>query len=100
MAEPVEFWAFVVVNSILFVAGSVLTGLSYRAYLRVRQDTLRLAAGGFGLITLGGLLELIYQIGIRQDYHLSGRELLALQTFESSIITFGLLVIFYAISNY
>lgn len=100
MAEPPEFWAFLVANSLLFVAGGTLTGLSYRAYLRVQQRTLRLASGGFALITIGGLLELLYQLGIRQDYHLGGRESLALQTLESLVITAGLVVIFYALSKY
>lgn len=100
MAEPPEFWAFLVANSLLFVAGGTLTGLSYRAYLRVRQQALRLASGGFALITIGGLLELLYQLGIRQDYHLGGRESLALQTIESLVITAGLVVIFYALSKY
>lgn len=100
MVEPPEFWAFLVANSLLFVAGGTLTGLSYRAYLRVHQRTLRLASGGFALITIGGLLELLYQLGIRQDYHLGGRESLALQTIESLVITAGLFVIFYALSKY
>lgn len=100
MGEPPEFWAFLVANSVLFVAGGVLTGLSYRAYLRVGQAALRVAAAGFALITLGGLLELIYQVGIRHDYHLAGRESLALQTAESLVISAGLVVIFYAVSRY
>lgn len=100
MAEPPEFWAFLVANSVLFVAGGVLTGLSYRAYHRIRQSTLRLAAGGFALVTLGGLVELVYQLGIRQDYHLGGRESLALQTVESLIIAAGLAVLFFSLSRY
>lgn len=97
MAEPPELWAFVLASSLLFVAGGVLTALSYRAYLRLQQRTLRLASAGFALVTLGGLLELLYQFGFRQDYHLDGRELLALQTAESLTITAGLVIIFYAL---
>jgi hypothetical protein len=100
MAEPPELWAFLLVSSLLFVAGGVLTALSYRAYLRMREPTLRLASVGFALVTVGGLVEVIYQFGIRQDYHLEGRELLALQTVESLTITAGLVVIFYALARY
>jgi hypothetical protein len=100
MAEPPELWAFLLVSSLLFLAGGVLTALSYRAFLRLREPTLRLASVGFGLVTIGGLLELVYQFGYRQDYHLAGRELLALQTVESLTITAGLVVIFYALSRY
>jgi len=100
MAEPPEFWAFLVANSVLFVAGGVLTGLSYRAYYRVGRSGLGLAAGGFALVTVGGLLELAYQLGLRQDYHLGGRESLALQTVESLVIATGLGVLFFALSRY
>ena len=100
MAEPPEFWSFLVANSLLFIAGGSLTALSYRAYLRVQQDSLRLAAEGFALITLGGLLDIIYQLGVRQDYNLGARESLALQTLDSLVITAGLVVIFYALSRY
>lgn len=100
MAEPPEFWAFLVANSLLFLAGGVLTALSYRAYLRVREHTFRIAAGGFALITLGGLMDLIYQVGIRQDYHLGGKETLALQTAGSLVIAGGLVVLFYSLSQH
>lgn len=100
VVEPPEFWAFILANSLLFVAGGTLTALSYRAYRRMQQYTLGLASAGFALITLGGLLELVYQLGIRRDYHLGGRESLALQTAESLVITAGLVVIFYGVSRY
>jgi hypothetical protein len=100
MAEPPELWAFLLVNSVLLVAGSVLTALSYRAYRRMGEPTLRLASIGFALVTIGGLLDLGYQFGYRQDYHLGGRELLSLQTVESLTIAAGLVVIFYALTRY
>lgn len=48
----------------------------------------------------GALLELVYEVGIRDGYDMSGTELLVVQTVESLVITAGLAVIFYAISNY
>lgn len=99
MAEPPEFWIFLVTNSLLFVAGGVLTVLSFRAYLRVRRDTLQYAAVGFGLVTIGGLLDLVYQLFIRGDYHLGGRELLSLQAVDSLTITLGLVIIFWSVAS-
>lgn len=100
MSEPPELWALLVVNSILFVAGSVLTALSYRAYRRYRRLPLRSAAAGFALITIGSVLELVYEVGIRGWNDLNGRELLALQTVESLLIAAGLVVMFYALAQY
>lgn len=100
MAEPPELLAFILVTSVFSIAGGTLSVVAYLAYLRTHQQALRVASGGFTLITIGGLVELVYQLGIRRDYHLGGRELLALQTIESLILTVGLVVIFYAVSQY
>lgn len=101
MAEPPEFWTFVLSNAIVGVLGVVLTGLSLLAYRRdPTKRTFVLAATGFGAITLGSLVEAIYQLGIRGSYWLGGRELLALQTVEGVLIGVGLAVLFYAIRRY
>lgn len=100
MAEPPELWGFLVANAVLLVAGGVLTGLSYRAYRRYRRPPLRGAAVGFALITVGSLLELGYEVGLRGWNDLSGQELLLLQTSESLVIAAGLVVMFYALSQY
>ena len=101
MAEPPEFWTFVLSNAIVGVLGVVLTGLSLLAYRRdPTKRTFVLAAAGFGAITLGSLAEAIYQLGIRRSYWLGGRELLALQTVEGLLIGTGLAVLFYAIRRY
>lgn len=100
MAEPPELWAFVVANSALVVAGGMLTGLSVRAYIRAGRRPFLLAALGFGTITFGGLVSVVYQIGLRGDYHLGGRELLALQTIETLLITTGLAIIFWSLTQY
>lgn len=98
--EPPELWAFLVANSLLFVAGVTLSGLSYRAYRNVGHPGLLYAAAGFCLITIGGFTSLLYQVGFRRDYHLGGRELLALQTIETLTITAGFVVIFWALTRY
>ena len=99
-SEPPELWAFVLANSVLFLVGAALTALSYRAYLKVQHSGLLFAAVGFALVTAGGFLSAIYQVGIRRDYHLGGRELLALQTIETLTIASGLVVIFWALTRY
>lgn len=101
MAEPPEFWTFVLSNAVVGVLGVVLSGLSLLAYRRDPTNrSFVLAAAGFGAITLGSLVEAIYQLGIRGSYWLGGRELLALQTVEGLLIGTGLAVLFYAIRRY
>lgn len=101
MAEPPEFWVFALANLIVLGFGSVLTVLSYVAYRsRPAASSFRTAALGFGAITLGGVVEPAYQLGIRGDYHLSGRELLAMQAIEGLLIALGLGLLFYSIRGY
>lgn len=100
MAEPPEFWLFVLSNLLVLITGGALTALSYRAYRRMDHEPLRGAVVGFGLITLGALVEAVYELGIRGSYELSGRELLALHTVEGVIITLGLVTVFYAVTKY
>ena len=98
MAEPPELWAFAVANLFTFVFGATLTSLSYYAYRSTgRRRSFGLSTVGFGLITVGGLAEPVYQLGLKGDYHLSGRELLALQTAEGLLIAVGLGLLFSSI---
>ncbi len=101
MAEPLEFWTFVLTNFMMFGFGFLLTGLSYFAY---RRDTsrvaLRNATIGFGLLTIGGLIAPIYQIGYKTQYQLDGRELLAVQSVEGLFLAAGLGMLFYSIYRY
>jgi hypothetical protein len=98
MAEPPELWTFAIANLVTFGLGFVLTGLSYYAY---RTDghrrSFRNATIGFGLLTLGMAVAPVYQLGIRGDYNLGGRELLALQTVEGALLAAGLGMLFYSI---
>lgn len=98
MAEPPEFWMFAIANLITFGLGFSLTGLSYYAYRANRHSrSFRSATVGFGLLTLGMAVEPVYQMGIRGDYNLGGRELLALQTIEGVLLGVGLGMLFYSI---
>lgn len=98
MAEPPELWTFVLANLFVFGFGATLTGLSYWAYRsNASNPSFRYSTIGFGILTLGGIVEPIYQLGLRGDYMISGRELLALQTMEGVFVAAGLGLLFYSI---
>lgn len=98
MAEPPELWTFALANLVTFGLGFVLTAMSYYAYLtNRRRRSFRNATLGFGLLTLGMAVAPIYQLGVRRDYNLGGRELLALQTVEGALLAAGLGLLFYSI---
>ena len=101
MAEPPEFWAFVLSNVVVGVLGVILAGLSLLAYRRDPTNrSFALAATGFGAITIGSLVEAIYELGIRRSYELGGREMLALHSVEGLLIAIGLAALFYSIGRY
>ncbi len=100
MSEPPELWTFVASNVLVLALGGALTVLSYRAYRRLDRPPLRTAALGFGVITLGTLVEAVYELGIRGSYELTGRELLTLHTVEGAFIAAGLAALFYSLARY
>lgn len=100
MAEPPEFWAFILSNVLVLLMGGVLMGLSYRAFSRSGNGSFRAASLGFGVVTIGALIEMIYELGIRGSYELSGRELLALHTVEGVLIATGMAILFYSVARY
>lgn len=98
MAEPPELWTFTAANLLVFGFGATLTTLSYYAYRSTgRKPSYFRSTVGFALVTVGGLAEPVYQLGLKGDYHLAGRELLALQTAEALLTALGLGLLFYAI---
>lgn len=98
MAEPPELWSFLVANLFVFGFGATLTTLSYYAYrVNGRKPSFKLSTTGFGVLTIGGIVEPIYQLGLKVDYSISGRELLALQTIEGFFVAIGLGLLFYSI---
>lgn len=101
MAEPLEFWTYVLTNFMMFGFGIVLTCLSYFAYRSGRpRPSLRNATIGFGLLTSGGLVAPAYQLGFRGAYALSGRELLAVQSVEGLFLAAGLGMLFHSVYQY
>lgn len=103
MAENPELWAFVLANIGLFVISSVLAGVSYVAHRQSDgQGSYRIAAVGFGFVSLGGLVEPVYQLLVRDGstVTVTGTELLWLQTGEGVLIAGGLGLLFYAITHH
>lgn len=100
MAEPPEFWAFLLANLVLGLFGGVLTALSFTAYRRNGKTSFRNATLGFAFVTLGGSVEPIYQLPVKGSYELGGREMLALQSVEGILIGLGLALLFFSIYAY
>lgn len=100
MSEPPELWAFLFSNILVFALGGGLAGISFLAYRRSGERSFRAAGVGFGLITVGTLVEAVYELGIRGSYQLGGREMLALHTVEGLLIAAGLSALFYSLRRY
>lgn len=101
MSESPEFWLFVVSNLIVLLFGGVLTALSVAAMRRAPEKrALRGAAVGFGAITLGTVVEGVYELGIRDSYYIGGRELLVLHSVEGFLIAGGLAALFLSLREY
>lgn len=101
MSRPPELWAFILANTFLFLIGSILMLLSFYAYYKSpKKLSYRYSTIGFVFIVLGGLVEPVYQLGVRGDYHLYGDELLILQSSEGVLLALGLSLLFYAIIHH
>lgn len=100
VAEPPELWTFLAFNLIILVFGGVLTAFSYLTYVRTASEQFRRATAGFVLVTFGGVVEPIYELGVKNGYRLSGRELLAIQSVEGLLIGLGLGALFYSIYSF
>ncbi|QLG27202.1 hypothetical protein HUG10_06445 [Halorarum halophilum] len=101
MSELARLGVFLVANVLQFSVGIGITGLSYLAYRSSGgRPAFRNSTLGFLLITIGGVLAPVYQIWIKGDYSVSGRELLELQIMEGTLITIGLALLLYSIYSF
>jgi hypothetical protein len=100
MSDPPEFFLFILANLFVLSIGTALTALSLATYRRHGNPTHRVGAVAFGAITLGGVADAIYELGVRGSYEITGRELLALHSVESILIGAGLASLFYALRYY
>ncbi|MFB6210533.1 MAG: hypothetical protein ABEI76_03260 [Halobacteriales archaeon] len=92
-----ELWAFLLSNLVVFGFGTLMTTLSYFVYRRRgRSSTFRTATLGFGSITVGGLVEPVYELGFaaNKGEQLLHTEVLTVQSIEAVLfaVGFGLLV--------
>jgi hypothetical protein len=101
MNELLSLWLFVIVNMLVFLFGCLITGLSYLAYhSSERNPSFKTTTLGFGLITIGCIVEPVYQFGIKRDFNVSSLELLQLQALEGTFIALGLILLFSSIYRY
>lgn len=100
-AEALEVWALVAVNFLGFFLGVIITTLSYYAYRSNETKTsLRNVTIGFGLLTIGIAIEPLYQVGIEGTHVLASDQNITLQLIEGTVVSLGLLVLFFSIYNY
>jgi hypothetical protein len=100
MNQPPEFWTTLSANILIFVIGGMLAVISSMAYQRKRDRSFQIAAFGFGLITVGNLVLVVYQIGVNRSYLLGGLELLRMQTISGMLVVVGLLSLLYSLYRY
>lgn len=100
VTESPKVGLFIGINLFVLLVGFILTALSYRAYQRTDKKQLLFAVGGFLSITLGAIIEVFYEIGVKKSYNLFGDELLTIQSIESVLIGIGLASLFYSLRQY
>ena len=101
MARPLELWAFIFANTLLFLISMLLMSLSFIAYYQnPRVKSYKYSTIGFGFIVLGGLVDPVYRLGIRGEYYLNGTGRLLLQSSEGVLLSIGLGLLFYAIMRH
>jgi len=91
-------WAFVLANVFVLLVGSALVYLSYAAYRRTDANSFAYAGLGFGTVTAGSLVELVYDLLVHPGVDLGSGELVSLRTVESALIGLGLIVLFYSLT--
>ena len=90
--------AILVVNGLVFLFGCAMTGLSLAAYRATDgRGSYRWSTAGFAFITVGCVIEPVFQYGIRRDWDISGIELLYLQAMEGTFLALGLGILFVSI---
>lgn len=99
MVDP-ELTAYLLSNALVLVLGTALVGVSLAAYRRAEEPTFAMAAAGFACLTLGSLVEAVYELGVRQSFALSSRELLATHAAEGLLVAVGLATLFYSLWRY
>lgn len=101
MIGPVSVFLLLLVNGVVFLFGCLITGFSYLAYRNAASPSaFRWSTLGFGMITVGCVIEPVYQFGIRRDFDISTVELLRLQALEGVFLALGLVLLFASVYSY
>lgn len=74
--------------------------LSVLAYRREQHRRFVGAIIGFGLISAGMMIEIVYQLWIESPYYLIGLELIQLQLIEKLVVAAGLFALIYSLVRY
>lgn len=101
MIGPLSLSVLLLLNGVVFLFGCLITGLSYLAYRDAASPSaFRWSTLGFGMITLGCVVEPVYQFGFRRDFDIGTTELLRLQALEGVFIALGLILLFASVYGY
>ncbi|MEF8853105.1 MAG: hypothetical protein V5A44_03080 [Haloarculaceae archaeon] len=99
MVNP-ELTAYLLSNALVLVLGTALVGVSVAAYRRTSERAFATAAAGFACITLGSVVEAVYELGVRRSFELTSRELLVTHAAEGVLVAVGLATLFYSLWRY
>lgn len=99
MVNP-ELTAYLLSNALVLVLGSALVVVSATASRRANERTFATAAVGFACITLGSVVEAIFEVGVWRRFALTPRELLVIHAVEGVLVALGLATLFYSLWRY
>ncbi|MDY6819214.1 MAG: hypothetical protein SVG88_11180 [Halobacteriales archaeon] len=103
ISDRPELWAFLLSNAAVFVFATMLTAVSYVVYRRQNHSaSFRTAKAGFGIFTIGGLIEPVYEltIGATRGEQVLRKEVLIVQTVEAVLFAIGFGLLVYSIFHY
>jgi hypothetical protein len=101
MVSEVGYWVYVFANIGVVSLCGLLGGLSLLAYYREPESrSYAIASFGFFTILLGGMTEIVYTVFVAVAFTLSANQFLFLQAGEDILITLGLGLLFYAITQH
>lgn len=96
MVNP-ELTAYLLSNALVLLLGTALVVVSAAAYRRADEQSFATAAAGFACITLGSVVEAIFEVGVWRRFALTPRELLVIHAVEGSLVAIGLATLFYSL---
>ncbi|WP_227354102.1 DUF7521 family protein [Haladaptatus salinisoli] len=99
LATSSEIWVLTLIRILLVGLAGGFAVVSYLAYRRERARSLLGAIFGFGMISVGLIIELAYEIGVKGSFFLTEAEVVRLQLIEGLFLVVGFVLLFYSISK-